>query len=73
MDGMPFMEYFDPPLTTVKIEVAELGRTALQMLLGLIEGNYNGNRQIAISLAWSFVNHVVIFLIQCYVKKLVLS
>jgi DNA-binding LacI/PurR family transcriptional regulator len=49
MDGMPFMEYFDPPLTTVKIEVAELGRTALQMLLGLIEGNYNGNRQIAIS------------------------
>lgn len=49
MDGMPFMEYFDPPLTTVKIEVAELGRAALQMLLGLIEGNYSGPRQIAIS------------------------
>lgn len=49
MDDMPLLDYVDPPLTTVRIYIAEIGRTAVRMLLSLIQGKYHGKRQIAIS------------------------
>jgi len=48
MDDIPLLDYVDPPLTTVRIYIAEMGRTAVGMLLDLIRGQYNGKNQIAI-------------------------
>jgi len=48
MDDIPLLDYVDPPLTTMRIYIAEIGRTAVGMLLGLIQGHYQGNTQIAI-------------------------
>jgi DNA-binding LacI/PurR family transcriptional regulator len=48
MDDIPLLDYVDPPLTTVRIYIAEMGRTAVGMLLDLIRGQYQGKNQIAI-------------------------
>jgi LacI family transcriptional regulator len=37
-DDMPFAAMMQPPLTTVRQPLAELGRQAVQILLSLIEG-----------------------------------
>ena len=48
MDDIPLLDYVDPPLTTVRIYIAEMGGTAVGMLLDLIRGQYQGKKQIAI-------------------------
>ncbi len=48
MDDIPLLDYVEPPLTTVRIYIAEMGRTAVGMLLDLIRGQYQGKTQIAI-------------------------
>ncbi len=37
-DDIPLSSYFDPPLTTVKIPMHDLGAASMKMLLGLISG-----------------------------------
>ena len=37
-DDIPLSSYFDPPLTTVKIPMHDLGAASMQMLLSLISG-----------------------------------
>jgi DNA-binding LacI/PurR family transcriptional regulator len=36
-DDVPLARYIDPPLTTVRLPAAELGRRAGQMIIGLIQ------------------------------------
>jgi LacI family transcriptional regulator len=38
-DDIPFAEYLSPPLTTVRVPLAETGRTAINLLLNAIAGN----------------------------------
>jgi LacI family transcriptional regulator len=33
-DDIPIARFLDPPLTTVKVPIAELGRRGLQLLIG---------------------------------------
>jgi LacI family transcriptional regulator len=37
-DDIPFAEYLTPPLTTVRIPLAETGRQAVELLLRVIAG-----------------------------------
>ena len=37
-DDIPLSSYFDPPLTTVKIPMHDLGAASMTMLLNLISG-----------------------------------
>jgi LacI family transcriptional regulator len=45
-DDMPFAATMNPPLTTVRQPLAELGRQAVQILLSLIEGEPQQNRLV---------------------------
>jgi LacI family transcriptional regulator len=38
-DDIPLARFLAPPLTTVRVEIAELGRRAVEMLLSALEGN----------------------------------
>ena len=36
-DDIPIARYVTPPLTTIRVDIAELGRRAFGLLLGAIE------------------------------------
>ena len=42
MDDVELSEHFNPPLTTVRIPIEEMGATAVRMLLGLLDGSWEG-------------------------------
>jgi DNA-binding LacI/PurR family transcriptional regulator len=46
---MPLASYFDPPLTTMKQDMPQIGREAAKMLLAAIEGETNGCHQMKLS------------------------
>ena len=37
-DNIPLSSYFDPPLTTVRIPMYDLGAGAMRLLMDLIQG-----------------------------------
>jgi DNA-binding LacI/PurR family transcriptional regulator len=47
-DDIDFAAYCNPPLTTVRVPAKEIGETAVQVLLEMIEGNSDKGRQIAL-------------------------
>jgi DNA-binding LacI/PurR family transcriptional regulator len=49
VDDMPLASYFDPPLTTMKQDMPQIGREAAKMLLAAIEGETNGCHQMKLS------------------------
>jgi DNA-binding LacI/PurR family transcriptional regulator len=38
-DDLPFAQFLDPPLTTIRLPVVELARQASQMLMSLMDGD----------------------------------
>lgn len=48
MDDMPHSAFTQPPLTTVRIRIPELGIQAAKMFISLLKGNYSGPRHIVL-------------------------
>lgn len=53
-DDLPFAAYLIPPLTTIRVDAEEQGRSAARQLLTLLKGEETKDRQIAIEakLVW---------------------
>jgi len=45
-DDIQLASYMDPPLTTVRQPIFEMGTTAINLLVGMIEGKVKGTQQI---------------------------
>ncbi|NPV54915.1 MAG: LacI family DNA-binding transcriptional regulator [Firmicutes bacterium] len=48
MDDIEISEHSQPPLTTVRIRREEMGRRAAQLLIGLVEGSWEGPTRIVL-------------------------
>jgi len=48
MDDVALSQHFNPPLTTVRIAIEEMGATAVRMLLGLLDGSWTGPTHVVL-------------------------
>ncbi len=48
-DDLPISRWFSPPLTTVRQPLAEMGRTAAEMLSAMIDGREPRGRQVELA------------------------
>jgi len=48
-NDMPFAEWFNPPLTTIRYSYYDMGRNAAEMLMGQITGEGSGPRTLVLS------------------------
>jgi LacI family transcriptional regulator len=45
-DDIPLAEFIDPPLTTIRLPASALGRAAANLLISLIDGEKNAEREV---------------------------
>lgn len=48
-DDIPLAEFVDPPLTTVRLPASELGRSAANLLISLLGGEKNADREVLLN------------------------
>ena len=48
MDDVALSQHFNPPLTTVRISIEEMGATEVRMLLGLLDGSWTGPTHVVL-------------------------
>ncbi len=49
MDDVELAAHFSPPLTTVHVPIQEMGATAVRMLVGLLDGTWQGSTHLVMS------------------------